>query len=137
MRFLTVLVLATLAAAPAIAQQPPPPADQQPAAGAPAASPPSSQPPPEQQPPPETAPPAGTPPQQAAEPPEEREPPNTNASKRTVCLNKVRHQGLRGADRINAIQLCVEEARLSCLKKAIAQKINGPARRDYLRTCSG
>jgi hypothetical protein len=57
--------------------------------------------------------------------------------KRVICRDKVRQQKLRGQQRRDAIQVCVEEARLACTKKAIAQKIEGTQRRDFVRTCTG
>jgi hypothetical protein len=44
-------------------------------------------------------------------------------------------QALQGQDRKDQMQLCLEEARLDCLKQAIAQKIVGPERRDFIKTC--
>lgn len=132
MRLMTALVLATLMAAPAIAQQSAPPSDQPPETGTQEATPPA-EPPPEQ---PPAAGPQGAPAQQNATPQQEREPRGANAM-RNACLGKARQQGLRGSQLIDAVQLCVAEAHLSCVKKAIAQHINGPARRDYLRTCPG
>jgi hypothetical protein len=44
-------------------------------------------------------------------------------------------QSLQGQDRKDQIQLCLEEARLECLKQAIAQKVVGSQRRDFIRTC--
>lgn len=44
-------------------------------------------------------------------------------------------QALQGQDRKDQMQLCLAEARLDCLKQAIAQKVVGPQRRDFIRTC--
>jgi hypothetical protein len=44
-------------------------------------------------------------------------------------------QALQGQDRSDQMQLCLEEARLDCLKQAIAQKVVGPQRRDFIKTC--
>jgi hypothetical protein len=57
--------------------------------------------------------------------------------KRTVCREKARQQGLRGQQLIDSLQICYEEARLSCTKKAIEQKIPNRERREYVRNCSG
>jgi hypothetical protein len=44
-------------------------------------------------------------------------------------------QALQGQDRKDRMELCLEEARLDCLKQAIAQKVIGPERRDFIKTC--
>jgi hypothetical protein len=44
-------------------------------------------------------------------------------------------QALQGQDRKDQMQLCVAEAHLDCLKQAIAQKVVGPQRRDFIKTC--
>jgi hypothetical protein len=44
-------------------------------------------------------------------------------------------QVLQGQDRKDQMQLCLEEARLDCLKQAIAQKVIGRERRDFIKTC--
>src|SRR5271163_4362209 len=44
-------------------------------------------------------------------------------------------QGTKGQERQDRMQLCVAQARLDCLKQAIDQKIVGPQRREFVRTC--
>jgi hypothetical protein len=44
-------------------------------------------------------------------------------------------EALKGQDRQDQIQLCMAQARLDCLKQAIDQKIVGPQRRDFVKTC--
>jgi hypothetical protein len=44
-------------------------------------------------------------------------------------------KGLQGQDRQDQAQLCRAQAHLDCLKQAIDQKIVGPQRRDFMRTC--
>ena len=44
-------------------------------------------------------------------------------------------QALRGQDKKDQIELCVAQARLDCLKQAIANKVTGPQRREYIKTC--
>jgi hypothetical protein len=44
-------------------------------------------------------------------------------------------QALQGQDRKDQTELCLAQARLDCLKQAIAQKVVGPQRRDYIKTC--
>ena len=55
------------------------------------------------------------------------------ASKLFACQTAVK--GLQGQERQDQMQLCRAQARLDCLKQAIDQKIVGPQRRDFLRTC--
>ena len=51
------------------------------------------------------------------------------------CRAQGIEQRLRGQPLIDFVQVCRLEARIACLKDAIAKKINGPARRDYLKSC--
>jgi hypothetical protein len=44
-------------------------------------------------------------------------------------------KGLQGQERQDQMQLCRAQARLDCLKQAIDQKIVGPQRRDFMRSC--
>jgi len=50
-----------------------------------------------------------------------------------ACQTAVK--GLQGQERRDQLQLCRAQAHLDCLKQAIDQKIVGPQRRDFLRTC--
>jgi hypothetical protein len=54
-------------------------------------------------------------------------------SKLFACQTAVK--GLQGQERQDQMQLCRAQARLDCLKQAIDQKIAGPQRRDFLRSC--
>jgi hypothetical protein len=56
-------------------------------------------------------------------------------SKRFAC--RAASQAAQGQDRQDQMQLCMAQARLDCLKQAIDQKIVGPQRRDFVRTCVG
>jgi hypothetical protein len=56
------------------------------------------------------------------------------SGKRFACRTAA--QGLQGQERQDQMQLCVAQARLDCLKQAIDQKIVGPQRRDFVRTCA-
>ena len=56
-------------------------------------------------------------------------------SKRYACRASV--QGIQGQERSDQMQLCMAQAHLDCLKQAIDQKIVGPQRRDFVRTCLG
>jgi len=50
-----------------------------------------------------------------------------------ACQTAVK--GLQGQERQDQMQLCVAQARLDCLKQAIEQKVVGPERREFMRTC--
>jgi hypothetical protein len=54
-------------------------------------------------------------------------------SKLFACQTAVK--GLQGQERQDQMQLCRAQAHLDCLKQAIDQKIVGPQRRDFVRTC--
>jgi hypothetical protein len=53
------------------------------------------------------------------------------------CRGKAQSQGLRGQAARDAIQICVEEQRLACVKEAVEKKIVGESRRDFVRACAG
>src|SRR6478609_7863281 len=55
------------------------------------------------------------------------------ASKLFAC--QAAAKGLQGQERQDQMQLCLAQARLDCLKQAIDQKVVGPQRRDFIRTC--
>jgi len=56
-------------------------------------------------------------------------------SKRMACSGA--SQKLTGQDRSDQMQLCMAQARLDCLKQAIDQKIVGPERQEFVRSCIG
>jgi hypothetical protein len=56
------------------------------------------------------------------------------SGKRFAC--KSASAGMTGQEQRDQMQLCMLQARLDCLKQAIDQKIVGPQRRDFLRTCT-
>ena len=56
------------------------------------------------------------------------------SGKRFAC--KTASQALQGQERKDQVQLCMAQARLDCLKQAIDQKIVGPQRRDFVRSCT-
>ncbi|HLG82895.1 MAG TPA: hypothetical protein VKY22_17925 [Bradyrhizobium sp.] len=58
-----------------------------------------------------------------------------NPSRRFIC--RAASQRFQGQDRADQMQLCVEQARLDCLKQAIDQKVVGPQRRDFVQNCVG
>src|SRR5262249_43079175 len=56
-------------------------------------------------------------------------------SKRYAC--RAASQAAQGQDRQDQMQLCMAQARMDCLKQAIDQRIVGPQRREFVRTCVG
>ena len=112
MRLVFAAVLASSLAGSALAQQSAPPPDQAPPPGVAA--------PTDQQTP-------------AAMPQGGRQP----SARRTTCVNMARQQGLRAQQLRDSVQLCMEETRLACTKKAIEQKIPAPERREFMRNCVG
>lgn len=58
-----------------------------------------------------------------------------NPSRRFIC--RAAAQKYQGQDRADQMQLCVEQARLDCLRQAIDQKVVGPQRRDFVQNCVG
>jgi hypothetical protein len=55
------------------------------------------------------------------------------SSKMYAC--QIASQGARGQERRDQMQVCVAEARLDCLKQAIAQKVVGPQRVEFVKNC--
>jgi hypothetical protein len=56
------------------------------------------------------------------------------SGKRFACQTAA--QGFKGQERQDQMQLCIAQAHLDCLKQAIDQKIVGPQRRDFVRSCA-
>jgi hypothetical protein len=54
-------------------------------------------------------------------------------SKRYAC--QIASQDAKGQERRDQMQVCVAEARLECLKQAIAQKVVGPQRIEFVKNC--
>jgi hypothetical protein len=54
--------------------------------------------------------------------------------KRMAC--RAAAQAAQGQDRPDRMQLCMAQARVDCLKQAIDQKITGPQRREFVRSCT-
>jgi hypothetical protein len=42
-----------------------------------------------------------------------------------------------GQDKRDQMQLCMAQAHLDCLKQAIDQKMVGPQRKDFVKSCTG
>jgi hypothetical protein len=60
--------------------------------------------------------------------------PAAPSGKRLAC--QTASQALKGQDQRDQMQLCMAQAHLDCLKQAIDQKIVGPQRKDFLKTCA-
>jgi hypothetical protein len=54
--------------------------------------------------------------------------------KRMACQASA--QAMTGQDKRDHMQLCIAQVRLDCIKQAIDQKIVGPQRRDFVKTCA-
>ena len=81
-----------------------------------------------------TTPPAAATPVPAASPALAAAPEKSgNGGKRAECVTAV--QGKTGQDRQDQFQLCIANARVDCLKQAIDQKVVGPKRRDFIKSC--
>ncbi len=53
------------------------------------------------------------------------------------CLQSEVDRKLKGNDLIDDRQICFAVARLDCVKLAVANKLYGTARNDFLKTCIG
>jgi hypothetical protein len=59
-------------------------------------------------------------------------------NKYAECRKEARDQNLSGPDLRDHMQICMLEARLNCLKQAVAQKVRaGRPRRRFMRRCMG
>ncbi|MCA6098087.1 hypothetical protein [Bradyrhizobium australafricanum] len=56
-------------------------------------------------------------------------------AKRAACQSSAR--ALKGQDRHDQMRLCMAQAHVDCLKQAIDQKITGPQRKDFVKSCAG
>jgi len=63
------------------------------------------------------------------------ESPATMEKKRQTCGQDAAAMGVRASEMPDYIAVCVGEARLACLKQAVAQKVRGPERRDFMNRC--
>jgi len=61
--------------------------------------------------------------------------PQAAGGKRVACREAVTSKQLKGQDRKDQMALCLAQAHLDCLKQAIDQKIVGPQRRDFIKSC--
>ncbi|MBX9826072.1 MAG: hypothetical protein K2Y27_13895 [Xanthobacteraceae bacterium] len=53
------------------------------------------------------------------------------------CRGQAQSKGLRGQAARDAMEICMEEQRLACVKEAVEKKVVGAARRDFVRSCAG
>ncbi len=63
--------------------------------------------------------------------------PPADGGKRIACRQSVTSKGLRGQDARDQMTLCMAEGQVDCVKQAISQKVVGPQRKDFLKTCMG
>ena len=56
------------------------------------------------------------------------------SGKRFAC--QTASQGMRGQEQKDQMQLCMAQAHLDCLKQAIDQKIVGPQRKEFVKSCA-
>jgi len=61
--------------------------------------------------------------------------PAAESGKRSACQTAA--QGIKGQERQDQMQLCMAQAHLDCLKQAIDQKVVGPQRKDFMKSCIG
>src|SRR5712664_167164 len=61
--------------------------------------------------------------------------PSAAGGKRPACQTAA--QGMKGQERQDQRQFCMAQAHLDWLKQAIDQKVVGPQRRDFMKTCMG
>ena len=66
---------------------------------------------------------------------ESGESPSTVENKRQACRQDAAIKGVRASEMPDYIAACVDEARLTCLKQAVAQKVAGLQRRDFMKRC--
>ncbi len=63
------------------------------------------------------------------------ESPATIEKKRQACGQDAASRGVQASEMPDYIAVCIGEARLACLKQAVAQKVRGPGRRDFMSRC--
>jgi hypothetical protein len=61
----------------------------------------------------------------------------STAAKRRACRQDGTSKSMSGPDLQDYVAVCVLEARLACLKQAVAQKVRPPQRRDFIGKCMG
>ncbi|MBX9845959.1 MAG: hypothetical protein K2Z80_29565 [Xanthobacteraceae bacterium] len=53
------------------------------------------------------------------------------------CRAQAQSKGLRGQAARDALEICMAEQRLACIKGAVEKKVIGAARRDFILSCAG
>ena len=53
------------------------------------------------------------------------------------CRAQAQAKGLTGQELRDSVAICVQEQRLACIKDAVAKKIVGKERREFMQTCAG
>jgi subtilisin family serine protease len=61
--------------------------------------------------------------------------PATVEKKRQACSEDAAAKGVQASEMPDYVAVCVGEARLACLKQAVAQKVRGPGRREFMNRC--
>src|SRR5262245_17554409 len=86
-----------------------------------------------------TPPPSETPPAAGGAPsPNTPSPGVPSASTPPVdCRAQAQSKGLRGQAARDAMEICMAEQRLACVKEAVEKKVIGAARRDFVLSCAG
>lgn len=55
--------------------------------------------------------------------------------RRDECRQSGTARGMRGPDLSSHIQICMQEARLSCMRQAADRRLAGRDRRDFIKQC--
>ena len=63
------------------------------------------------------------------------ESPDAIEKRRQTCSQDAAAKGVQTFEMQDYVAVCVGEARLACLKQAVAQKVRGPGRRDFMNRC--
>lgn len=63
------------------------------------------------------------------------ESPATVEKRRQACSEDAAAKGVQASEMLDYVTVCVGEARLACLKQAVAQKVRGPGRREFMNRC--
>ena len=53
------------------------------------------------------------------------------------CRAQAQSKGLRGEELRDSVAVCVQEQRLACIKDAVAKKVVGKERHEFMQTCAG
>ena len=59
----------------------------------------------------------------------------SGSTKRAACETST--QARKGQNKREQMQLCLAQARIDCLKRAVDQKMLGKQRTDFVRSCMG